>query len=85
MKGAWASRASLREISHAGGADHQDILRQNFVAQLGRELLPAPAVAQGDGDGALGVGLADNEAVKFGDDFARGEEIHADGMLSITI
>jgi hypothetical protein len=34
------------------------------------ELLAAPAVAQGDGDGALGVLLADDEAVEFRDDFA---------------
>ena len=51
----------------------------------GRELLPAPAIAQRDGDGALGVGLADNETVEFGDDFARSEEGHAVAMLSMTI
>jgi len=34
--------------------------------------LAAPAVAQSDGDGALGVVLADDEAVQLGDDFAGG-------------
>src|SRR5690606_41033231 len=34
------------------------------------QLLAAPAVAQGDGDGALGVGLADDVAVELGDDLA---------------
>jgi len=63
MKGACASLASLREISVLPtpvGPDHQDVLRQNLLAQLGHELLPAPAVAQRDGDSALGVVLSDN-------------------------
>jgi hypothetical protein len=34
------------------------------------ELLAAPAVAQRDRHGALGVVLADDEAVEFGNDFA---------------
>ena len=34
------------------------------------ELLAAPAVAQRDGDGALGVVLADDVAVELGDDLA---------------
>ena len=72
-------------LADAGGPDHQDILRLHFVAQLRRKLLPAPAVAQGDGDGALGVGLAYNETVELGDDFTRGKEVHADVMLSMTI
>ncbi len=58
-------------LAHARGADHQDVLGQNLFAQFGRKLLPAPAVAQRDGDGALGVGLADNETVEFGDDLTR--------------
>src|SRR3546814_12128019 len=33
-------------------------------------LHPAPAVTQGDGDGALGIVLADDVAVEFVDDFA---------------
>jgi hypothetical protein len=37
------------------------------------QLLAPPAVAQRDGDGALGVLLADDEAVEFGDDFAGAE------------
>ena len=42
-------------LADAGRADHQDIFRQHFLAQFVGELLPAPAVAQRDGDGALGV------------------------------
>ncbi len=40
------------------------------------ELLAPPAVAQGQRYRALGVGLADDEAVELGDDFARGEFGH---------
>ena len=39
----------------------------------GGELLAADAVAQGDGHGALGLGLADDVLVQLADDFARSE------------
>ena len=57
-------------LADAGGADHQDILRRDFLAQFGRQLHAPPAVAQGDGHGALGVVLADDVAVEFVDDLA---------------
>ena len=63
-------------LADAGRADHQDVLGQHFLAQFVVELQAAPAVAQRDGDGALGVGLADDEAVEFGNDFAGGEVGH---------
>jgi len=40
--------------------------------------LPAHAVAQGDGDGALRVLLTDNILVEFGDDFARRQFVERD-------
>src|SRR3546814_9536377 len=43
-------------------------------SDLFRELLAAPAVAQRNGDGALGIVLTDDEAVELGDDLARREE-----------
>ena len=58
-------------LADAGRADHQDVLRQHLLAQLVVELQPPPAVAQRDRDRALGVGLADDEAVELGNDFAR--------------
>ena len=48
-------------------------------AQLGRHTLAAPAVAQRDRDRALGVALADDVVVEFGDDFARG---HVHGVVA---
>jgi hypothetical protein len=63
-------------LADAGRADHQDIFRQHLLAQAAIELQPAPAVAQRNGDRALGVGLADDEAVEFGDDFTGGEVCH---------
>ena len=65
-------------LADAGRPDHQDVLRQHFLAQPVVELQPAPAVAQRDGDRALGVGLADDEAVELGDDFAGGKIIVMD-------
>ena len=62
-------------LAAAGRADHQDVLGQHLLAQALVELLAAPAVAQGDGDGALGVVLADDEAVELGDDLARGNVV----------
>ena len=63
-------------LADAGRADHQDVLRQHFLAQPVVELQPAPAVAQRDRDRALGVVLADDVAVEFRDDFARGKVGH---------
>jgi len=63
-------------LADAGRPDHQDIFRQHFLAQAAGKLQAAPAVAQRDRDRALGVGLADDEAVEFGDDFTGGEVCH---------
>ncbi len=63
-------------FADARRADHQNVLRQHFLAQLVVELQPAPAVAQRNGDGALGVALADDIAVEFGYDFAGREVTH---------
>ena len=63
-------------LADAGRADHQDVLRVDLVADVVGQLLAPPAVAQRHGDGALGVGLADDEAVELGDDLAGGEVGH---------
>ena len=57
-------------LADARRADHQDVLRQHLLAHLVIELLAPPAIAQGDGDGALGVALADDVAIELGDDLA---------------
>ena len=56
-------------LADPGRPDHQNVLRQHLFAQIAGELQPPPAVAQRDRHRALGVGLADDEAVEFGDDF----------------
>ena len=58
-------------FADAGGPDHEDVLRHDLFGHFGIELLAADAVAQRDGDGALGVGLADDMFIQFRDDFAR--------------
>ena len=59
-------------LAAAGGADHEDVLGRDFLAQRILDLHAAPAIAQRDGDRALGGALADDVLVEFGDDFARG-------------
>ena len=59
-------------FANTGGADHQNVFRHHFIAQLRRKLCPPPAVAQGNRHGALGGMLADDVAVEFGNDLARG-------------
>ena len=59
-------------LAAAGGADHEDVLRRDFLAQRIFDLHAAPAIAQRDGHGALGGALADDVLVELGNDFARG-------------
>ena len=84
MNGAPASLASRREISVLP-TPVGPIIRMFFGSTSSRsspvELLAAPAVAQRDGDGALGVVLADDVAVELGDDLARGEVGHRLAVL----
>src|SRR5580693_2233890 len=58
-------------LADAGRPDHQDILGRDFVAQLGRDVLPPPSIAQRDRHCALSVMLPDDIAVELGDDLAR--------------
>ena len=57
-------------LPDAGGANHDDVLRVDFVAQVVGDLLAAPAVAQGDRHRALGVVLPDDVALLLADDLA---------------
>ena len=59
-------------------ADHEDVLRNDVLAHIGIELPAAPAVAQGDGDGALRFLLADNIFIQFCNNLARCLFVHAD-------
>ena len=63
-------------FAHPGRADHDDVLRRNLVTQIRRDLLAAPAIAQGDRDRALGVILTDDIAIELGDDFAWRKVVH---------
>ncbi len=65
-------------FADARGTDHDDVLGDDLFGHFGPELLPAHAVAQRDGDGALRVFLADNVFVEFGDDFARRQFVERD-------
>jgi hypothetical protein len=56
---------------NGGRPDHDDVLGHDVVGDVGRQLLPALAVAQRNGHGALGVLLADDVLVQLGDNLAR--------------
>ena len=56
-------------LADAGGADQDDVFGRDFVPEVFGHLLPAPAVAQGDGHRAFGLVLADDVLVQFLDDF----------------
>ena len=60
-------------LADAGRADHEDVLGRDFLAQRLADLHAAPAVAQGDRDGALGRILADDVLVQLLDDLSRRE------------
>ena len=60
-------------LADAGRADHEDVLRHHLFGHLRVEFLAADAVAQRDGDGALGVRLPDDVLVQLADDFARSQ------------
>ena len=72
-------------LAAAGRADHQDVLGQHLFLEVIGQLLAPPAVAQGDGDRALGVLLADDVAVEFGDDLAGGEAGHRSGIVLFQV
>jgi hypothetical protein len=64
-------------LADPGWSDHQDVLGVDLVAKVVAQPFPPPAIAQGHGNGALGFLLADDEAVKFGDNLAGGEVGHS--------
>jgi hypothetical protein len=72
-------------LADAGRPDHQDVLGQNLLTELFGQLLTAPAVPESDGDGALGVVLADDVSVELRDDLARAESGHRLSMVTLSL
>ena len=68
-------------FAYAGGPDHDDVFGHDLVGEIGRKLLAAHAIAQRDGDGALGGLLADDVLVQLGDDFARGQIVEREFLV----
>ncbi len=60
-------------FADAGGADHQNVVRQDLLADLVLAVAPPPAVAQGDGHRPFGIFLADDVAVQLFDDLPGGQ------------
>ena len=65
-------------LAHAGGADHEDVLGRDLLAQRALDLHASPAVAQRNGAGALGCILADDMLVEFEYDLLGGHLAHPD-------
>src|ERR1035437_4374793 len=61
--------AGQLRLAHARGADHEDVLGHDLFGHFGRELLAPDAVTQGDGHGALGIGLPHHVLLQFAHDF----------------
>ncbi len=57
-------------LAHAGGTDHDDVLRHDLVAEVLGQALPPPAVPERDGNGPLGLVLADDVLVELFDDLS---------------
>src|SRR5690606_29811199 len=72
-------------FTHPGGADHEDIFGGNFAAQRLFQLHASPAVAQCDGNGALGSLLPNDVLVQFVDDFAGGDFGHSTSNSVVKI
>ena len=88
MNGASARRARRRAISVLP-TPVGPIIRMFFGVISPRsvlvDLLAAPAVAQRDRDGALGVALADDVAVELGDDLLGGHARFHPSSVSIDV
>ena len=62
-------------LADARRPDHQNVLRDDVFGHLGRELLPAHAVAQRDRHRPLGVLLADDVLVELDDNLTRRQRV----------
>ncbi|GBC78231.1 hypothetical protein HRbin08_01718 [bacterium HR08] len=67
------ARQATRDLrlADARRPDHEDVLRNDVLSEIGRELLSADAIAQGDGDSPLGCRLADDVLIQLFDDLTR--------------
>ena len=72
-------------LPDAGRPDHHDVLGRDLGAHLLAELLPAPAIAHGDGHRAFGLVLPDNVAVQLGNDPARRQVSHSNSSTVMFV
>src|SRR5580704_14044572 len=70
-------------LSHAGRADHQNILWKDFFSKFGRKFLSTHAIAQRDGHRLLGKILAHDVFVQLDDDFSRRELVERGERLGL--
>ena len=70
-------------FSHTGRPDHHDVLGRYLALHFLRQLLPPPAIADGDRHRAFCVGLSDDVAIQFRDDFAWGQVAHSSSSTAM--
>ena len=68
-------------LAHASGADHDDVLGNDLFRQVGREFLPAHAIAQRHRHRALGCRLADDVLIQLGHDLPRRQFVEPELLL----
>ena len=68
-------------LAHTGRAYHDDVFGNDFFRQFGSQLLSTHAVAQGNGNGALGVRLANHVLIKFSNNLTRSKLIEREFLF----
>src|SRR5262249_12024364 len=71
-------------LTHAGRADHDDVLRYDVLGELLWQFLPAYSISEGDGDRALGSVLANDVFVQFDYDLARLQLVEPGLILNLS-
>ena len=76
-------RLCEQRLTDPGGADHDDVLGGDLVAEFLGNLLSTPPVPQGDGNRSLRFALSDDVTVELGDNLSRCETSeHAHGKVT---
>ena len=81
----WARRRAISVLPTPVGPIIRMFLGAISPRISGGKLLPAPAIANGDGHGPLGVVLADDVPVQLGDDLSRRQVAHGSSSTMMWV
>src|SRR5690606_12470894 len=71
-------------LAHARGAHHENVFGSHFLTKFVSQLLPPPAIANGDRHRPLGRPLADDVTIEFFDDLPRCQVAHFSSSTMIS-